>query len=71
MAIAQIPELIGCARRPPQQLRQLGDVEGDPPRLVAGQAVHRYPAAGLVLETSECVRRPVKQFELSGQRRDT
>jgi hypothetical protein len=27
--------------------------------------------AGLVLETSECMRRSIKQFELSGQRRDT
>jgi hypothetical protein len=29
------------------------------------------PAAGLVLETSQCMRWLVKQFELSGQRRDT
>ena len=42
----------------------------DPPRLGAGQPVHHAPA-GLVLETSECMRRLVKQFELSGQRRDT
>jgi hypothetical protein len=29
----------------PQQLRQLGDVDGDPPRLVAGEQVSRRASA--------------------------
>jgi hypothetical protein len=37
---------------------------GDPPGLVAGE--HIFKKNG-----SECMRRPVKQFELSGQHRDT
>jgi hypothetical protein len=35
---------------PPQQLRQLGDVGGDPARLVTGQQVGGGAAARLVLE---------------------
>jgi hypothetical protein len=34
--------------RSPQQLRQLGDVGGDPPRLVAGEQFARRPPSGLI-----------------------
>jgi hypothetical protein len=37
-----------------QKLRQLGDVEGDPPRLVAGEQLGRRPAAGVVLGRGDC-----------------
>jgi hypothetical protein len=44
-----------CARtlrrlRPQHQLRQLGDVGGDAPRLVAGEEVGGSAPAGLLLE---------------------
>jgi hypothetical protein len=56
---------------PPDQLRQLGDVVGDPPRLVARESLPRV-TVGLALEAdcSKCMRRLAKQFELSGQCRD-
>jgi hypothetical protein len=31
------------AERPPQQVRQLGDVDRDPPRLIARQPAHGHP----------------------------
>jgi hypothetical protein len=33
---------------PSQQVRQLGDVDGDPPRLVLGQSAHSHAPAGFV-----------------------
>jgi hypothetical protein len=49
---ARADETAACrsARCRFKQLRQLGDVEGAPARLVAGQAVRRHAPAGLVLE---------------------
>jgi len=45
----------------------LGDIEGDPARLITrGPALAAQQRPG-----SECMRRPVKQFELSGQCSDT
>ena len=35
---------------PPHQLRQLGEIDRHPPRLVAGQAIGRRAPTGLVLE---------------------
>jgi hypothetical protein len=52
-AIARIPELIGCARplrRPPQQLRKLGDVGRHPPRFVAREQLGGRAPAGFVLQ---------------------
>jgi hypothetical protein len=45
-------------------------LEGDPPRLVAGQPTHRHPAASLILEIEVgerlpvVVGRPVRQYLL-------
>jgi hypothetical protein len=36
--------------RPPEQIRQLRDVDRDAPRLVLGQPLHRYAPTGLILE---------------------
>jgi hypothetical protein len=40
----------GAQRLSPEQLRQLGDVRRDPPRLIAGQQLRRRSPAGLILE---------------------
>ena len=45
--------------RPLQQLRQLGDVGGDAPRLVAGEEVGGSAPAGLLLEIDVGERLPV------------
>jgi hypothetical protein len=45
--------------RPPQQLRQLGDVGGDALRFVACQQVRRRSATGLILEVDVRQRLPV------------
>jgi hypothetical protein len=46
------PEKIGShlILRPPQQFRQLGDVDRDAPRLVLGQPLHRHAPYGLIFE---------------------
>ena len=45
--------------RLPQPLRQLGDVGGDAPRLVAGEQLRRCAAARLLLEIDVGERLPV------------
>jgi hypothetical protein len=42
-----------------QQLRQLGDIGGDAPRLVTGEQLARRPATGLILAIDKCQRLPV------------
>jgi hypothetical protein len=42
-----------------QQLRQLGDVGGDAPRLVAGEQLGRRPSSRLILEMDVSERLPV------------
>jgi hypothetical protein len=44
---------------PPQQFRQLGDVDGDAPGLVAGEQLSRRSASRLVLEIDIGERSPV------------
>ena len=46
-------------RRPAQQLRQLGDVGGDPPHLVAGEELGRRSPTGLLLAIDVGERLPV------------
>ena len=62
-------------RSPSHQLRQLGDVGGDAPRLIAREPLPCV-TVGLALEadcrqSSKCMRRLAKQFELGGRCRDT
>jgi hypothetical protein len=46
-------------RRRAQQLRQLGDVGGDPPGLIAGEEVRRRPPSRLLLAIDVSERLPV------------
>jgi hypothetical protein len=52
-------DLTPLAPLAPQQLRQLGDVGGDAPRLVTGKQLARGAATGLILAIDEGQRLPV------------
>ena len=52
-AMKQAAGIYGTSAFPPQQLRQLADVRGDPPRLAALEQLGRpAPSSHFVLETS-------------------
>jgi hypothetical protein len=61
-----LPSVVGCASEGPrsraltlQQLRQLGDVAGDAPRLIAGQLLKRIPRGALAFVIDEGERLPL------------
>jgi hypothetical protein len=59
--ICRTPKRCGrsCSLRPLQQLRQLGDVGGDAPRLVTGEQLASRPSARFVLTVDESQCLPV------------